>query len=115
MKREDINYWLHESPDAKSEAAIDAASRREELIDEKREEMIDKRMAALSDEDIVCALQSAWVPVMCKQIRAALQQKDVRQSYGSLSCLVSLWIREDSEAEAIKWMERMESPGHPCN
>lgn len=115
MKREDINYWLHESPDAKSEAAIDAAARREELIDEKREEMIEQRIEAMSDDDIICALQSDYAKDFLPQIRSAIKEVNRAQAYGVLAALVDLWIRHDSRDEAVKWMELLESVNHPCN
>jgi hypothetical protein len=115
MNQADIHYWLHESPDAKSEAAIDAAEERDELIATKKDELIEQRVAALSDDDIICALQSGIAQLYLPQIRSALKEKNTMRSYAILSTLVEVWIQSDSEIEAIKWMERMESENHPCH
>lgn len=114
MNAIDIHYWLHESPDAKREAAIDADEHRDELIAEKKEELIEERMAALSNDDIICALQSGFAHEYLPQIRSALKAKNTLRSHAILSSLVEKWIRSDSEIEAIKWMERMESDDHPA-
>jgi hypothetical protein len=114
MNAIDIHYWLHESPDAKREAAIDADEHRDELIAEKASEMFEERMAALSNDDIICALQSGFAQEYLPQIRAALRDKNTVRSHAILSNLVEKWIRSDSEIEAIKWMERMESDDHPA-
>jgi hypothetical protein len=114
MNAIDIHYWLHESPDAKREAAIDADEHRDELIAEKKEELIAERTAALSDDDIICALQSGEAKYHLPQIRSALKEMNTVRAYAVLSSLVEHWIRSDSEIEAIKWMERMESDDHPA-
>jgi hypothetical protein len=121
MKRDDINYWLNQSPEAhfdrllsKREALIDADEHRDELIAEKKEELIAARNEALSDDDIICALQSGEAKYHLPQIRLALKEKDTARSYAILRNLVEHWIRSDSEIEAIKWMERLESDDHPA-
>jgi hypothetical protein len=114
MNAIDIHYWLHESPDAKREAAIDADEHRDELIAEKKEELIEQRLADLSNDDIICALQSGFAEVYLPQIRAALKEDSTLRSHAILLNLVDHWIRSDSEIEAIKWMERMESDDHPA-
>jgi hypothetical protein len=114
MNQSDIHYWLHEAPDAKIEAAIDAAEQRDDLIATKKDELIEQRVAALSDDDIICALQSGFAQLYLPQIRSALKEKNTMHSYAILSTLVEVWIQSDSEIEAIKWMERMESDDHPA-
>jgi hypothetical protein len=115
MNQADIHYWLHESPDAKVEAAIDAAEQRDDLIATKKDELIEQRNDALSDDDIICAFQSKLVPHYLPQIRAAIKGKDLMRSYAILATLVEVWIQMDSEEEATKWMERIESENHPCH
>jgi hypothetical protein len=114
MNAIDIHYWLHESPDAKREAAIDADEHRDELIAEKKEELIEERLAAMSNDDIICALQSGFAQIYLPQIRSALKENNTLRSHAILANLVDDWIRSDSEIEAIKWMERMESDDHPA-
>jgi hypothetical protein len=99
---------------SKREALIDADEHRDELIAEKKEELIAARNEALSDDDIICALQSGEAKYHLPQIRLALKEKDTARSYASLRNLVEHWIRSDSEIEAIKWMERLESDDHPA-
>jgi hypothetical protein len=115
MNQADIQYWLHEAPDAKIEAAIDAAEQRDDLIAQKRDELIEQRIAAMSDDDIICALQSSIAKDFLTQIREALKERNTMRSYAILSNLVEIWIRSDSQEEAVKWMERLESPNHPCH
>jgi hypothetical protein len=115
MNQADIHYWLHEAPDAKIEAAIDAVEQRDELIAQKRDELIEQRIEAMSDDDIICALQSSIAKYFLTQIREALKERNTMRSYAILSNLVEIWIRSDSQEEAVKWMERLESPNHPCH
>jgi hypothetical protein len=115
MNQADIHYWLHEAPDAKIEAAIDAAEQRDDLIAQKRDELIEQRIEAMSDDDIICALQSNIAKYFLTQIREALKERNTMRSYAILSNLVEIWIRSDSQEEAVKWMERLESPNHPCH
>jgi hypothetical protein len=115
MNQADIHYWLHEAPDAKIESAIDAAEQRDNLIAQKRDELAEQRIEAMSDDDIICALQSAYAKDFLPQIRSAIKEVSRAQAYGVLAALVELWIRHDSQEEAVKWMERLESPNHPCH
>lgn len=115
MNQADIHYWLHESPDAKVEAAIDAAEQRDDLIAQKRDELIEQRIEAMSDDDIICALQSNYAQDFLPGIRSAIKEVDRAKAYGVLAALVELWIRVDSKEQAVKWMERMESESHPCH
>lgn len=121
MKRDDINYWLNRSPEAhfdrllsKREALIDADEHRDELIAEKKAELTEQRVEAMSNDDIICALQSGYAEHFVPQIRSALKEKNTVRAYATLSALVEIWIGIDSEIEAIKWMERLESDDHPA-
>jgi hypothetical protein len=115
MNQADIHHWLHEAPDAKIDAAIDADEHRDELIAEKKAELIEQRTEAMSNDDIICALQSGYVQDIAPQIREAIKEKNTMRSCALLTVLVELWIQSDSEIEAIRWMERLESPNHPCH
>jgi hypothetical protein len=81
---------------------------RDEMIADKQAALIASRMSALSDDDLVCALQSASGATLCKNVRDAIQKRDPYAAFGVLSALVSCWITEDSETEAIKYIERLE-------
>jgi predicted ATP-binding protein involved in virulence len=96
------------------EAAIDADEHRDELIAEKKAELVAQRVDAMSNDDIICALQSGYAEHFVPQIRSALKEKNTVRAYAVLSSLVEIWIGIDSEIEAIKWMERMESDDHPA-
>jgi hypothetical protein len=115
MNQADIQYRLHEAPDAKIEAAIDAAEQRINLIAQKRDELASQRIEAMSDDDIICALQSAYAEGFLPGIRSAIKEVDRAKAYGILAALVEMWIRVDSREQAVKWMERLESPNHPCH
>ena len=85
---------------------------RDEMIADKQAALIASRMAALSDDDLVCALQSASGAGLCKNVRDAIQKRDPHLAFGVLSALVSCWIQSDSETEAIKYIERLERDQH---
>jgi hypothetical protein len=115
MNRDSVNYWLHKSPEAhfdrelsRREAAVDADEHRDEVIAESADELYTRRMSELSDDDIICALQSANGKLLCQRVRDAIQKIDGPEAFGVLKSVVSCWIREDSETEAIKSMERTE-------
>lgn len=113
MNQADIQYWLHESPDAKLEAAIDAAEHRDELIAEKRDELIEQRLAALSDDDIRCGMEHVDAN-MAANIRQAIKEERPVLALALLKIMVRSWINVDSEVEAIKYIERLESADHPA-
>lgn len=99
---------------AKQEAEIDATEHRNEMIADTAANLYAARMAALCDDDIICALQSAVGKHLCSNIRKALITRDPISAFSALSSLVSCWVLDDSQTEALQAIERLESADHPA-